>query len=102
MESATSNIEQYYEEVKDKYDLDLEHFKIICNSPFVLLKRIMTLGIMKNMRFQYFGNFEVSASRVKYSKIQLIKNYENQLISKHRYEERIKVLNNYERREETI
>jgi len=96
LDNNLTNIEQYYNEVKDKYDIDFEHFKIICNTPFKFLKRIMASGVLKNIRFQYLGNFEVAKSRVEYSKKTLQENYDNNVISHTRYCERMKVLNNYE------
>lgn len=89
-------VEEYYEIVKDRYNIDFNHFKIICHSPFKFLREIISSGILKNVRFQYFGNFEVSSSRVKYCKKTLEENYKNGLISQRRYEERLKVYNNYE------
>ena len=97
MESSTSNIEQYYEQVKEQYpDITLEHFKIICTAPFKQVKRVMSSGVLRNIRLQFLGVFEVSQSRVKYSKKTLQANYDNGLISERRYTERIKVLNSYE------
>ena len=97
MESSTSTIEQYYETVREQYpNIDLEHFKLICTAPFKLVKKVMSSGILRNIRLQYLGVFEVSQSRVKYSKRTLTENYENGLISERRYTERLKVLNSYE------
>jgi hypothetical protein len=96
MDSNITNIEQYYQQVKDKYDMDFVDFKIICSSPFIFLKKIMSSGVLKNIRLQYLGTFEVSPSRVMYSKKTLQQNYDNNLISKERYEQRMKILNNYE------
>lgn len=96
MDTTQTNVEEYFEIVKDKYDIDLEHFKIICTSPFKFLKEIMSSGVLKNIRFQYLGNFEVSSGRVKYSKKSLQENFDKGLISERRYKERMKVLDNYE------
>lgn len=88
-------IEEYYETVKGEYNIPFEHFKIICNSPFKFLRNIISSGILKNIRFQYLGCFEVSPSRVKYCKKTLEENFEKGLISERRYKERIKVYDNY-------
>lgn len=96
MDHSASNIEQYYETVKDQYNIDLEHFKIICTAPFKHVKQIMSSGTLRNIRLQFLGVFEVSQSRVKYSKKTLTDNYNNKLISEKRYTERLKVLNSYE------
>lgn len=96
MDSTNSNIEQYFEEVKGTYGISFEHFKRICLTPFIYVKHIMSLGVLKNIRLQYFGTFEVSPSRVMYSKKTLTENYEKGLISVERYNKRIKILNNYE------
>lgn len=97
MESSATNIEQYYDTVKEQYpDISLEHFKLICTAPFKQVKKVMSSGILRNIRLQFLGVFEVSQSRVKYSKKTLQANYDNGLISEKRYTERMKVLNSYE------
>lgn len=96
MDSSASNIEQYYETVKDQYNIDLEHFKIICTAPFKQVKRVMSSGILRDIRLQFLGVFEVSGSRVKYSKKTLTENFKNKLISEKRYLDRLNVLNSYE------
>ena len=97
MESSASNIEQYYEQVREQYpNIDLEHFKVICTAPFKQVKKVMSSGVLRNIRLQFLGVFEVSQSRVKYSKRSLQANYDNGLISEKRYTERMKVLNSYE------
>ena len=61
-------VEEFYEEIKNTYpDISLNEFRIICNSPFKFIKEIINRGVLKNVRLQYFGVFEVMPSRVKYS-----------------------------------
>ena len=97
MESSASNIEQYYEQVRKQYpNITLEHFKLICTAPFKQVKRVMSSGILRDIRLQFLGVFEVSQSRVKYSRKTLTENFENNLISEKRYLDRLKVLNSYE------
>lgn len=95
MDSNKVNIEEYWNEVHDIYDIDFEEFNLICRAPFKFVKKIMSLGSLKNIRFKYFGIFEVSKSRVKYSKKAIEKNYKEGKISKERYDKRISILNNY-------
>ena len=58
----TDLIEEFYEEVKHIYpDLSINEFRIICNSPFSFAKQIINRGTLRNIRFQYFGVFEVSS-----------------------------------------
>lgn len=96
MDSNLTNIQEYYDKVGHKYDIDFEHFKRICNTPFKFIKEVMSSGILKNIRLQYFGTFQVSKSRVFYSKKVLEKNFNEGKISKERYEKKLKVLNSYE------
>ena len=91
-----TNIEEYYNEVKDQYNIDLEHFKFICNTPFRFVKKVMSSGILSNIRIQYLGTFEVSPSRVNFTRKTIQENYDNNLISKTRYEYKMKILNSYE------
>jgi hypothetical protein len=97
MESSASNIEQYFETIKEQYpDITLEHFKAICTAPFKQVKKVMSYGVLRDIRLQFLGVFEVSQSRIKYSKKALTENFENNLISEKRYTDRLKVLDSYE------
>lgn len=94
--TTLSNIEEYYNTSEYKNLVPLEEFKLICISPFKLVRKIFSSGRLRDIRLQYFGVFEVSTSRIKYSKKQIEENYSNQLISEKRYTERMAVLNSYE------
>ena len=92
----TDLIEEFYEEVKHIYpDLSIDEFKIICNSPFSFAKQVINRGTLKNVRFQYFGVFEVMSSRVKYSLKTLEDNFKNNKISEDRYLKRKAILERY-------
>ena len=90
-------IEEFYEEQKLVYpDITIAEFNIICNSPFKFVKYIINKGILKNIRLQYFGVFEVIPSRVKYSLKTLEENFKKGTISEKRYTDRKEVLERYE------
>ena len=89
-------IEEFYNVEGKNYNVSLEECKLICNAPFKFVKEILGRGILKNIRLQYFGVFEVSSSRVKYSRKTLEENYNKGLISEKRYKERKEILENYE------
>ena len=92
----TDLIEEFYEEVKHIYpDLSINEFRIICNSPFNFVKQVINRGVLKNIRFQYFGVFEVMSSRVKYSLKTLEENFKNNKISEDRYLKRKAILERY-------
>ena len=89
-------IEKFYEQEKSFYpDLSLTEFKLICSSPFKFTKEVINRGTLKNIRLQYFGVFEVSPSRVKYSLKNLEENFKEKKISKERYNKRKEILENY-------
>jgi len=97
MDKNLDNIRGYFEEVKDDYpDVDFEHFKMICLNPFKYIKEVMSSGVLQNIRLQYFGTFEVSASRVKYSKKSLEESLSKGTVSEERYNKRMQILSNYE------
>lgn len=97
MDKNLVNITEYYEEVSSDYPgIGFEHFKIICSNPFKYVKERMASGLLKNIRLQYFGTFEVSPSRVKFSKKALTKNYERGVITEEKYFTRMNTLENYE------
>ena len=89
-------IEEFYNVEGKNYNVSLEECKLICNAPFKFVKEILGRGILKNIRLQYFGVFEVSSSRVKYSRKTLEENYSKGLISEKRYKERKEILDGYE------
>ena len=90
-------IEEFYEENKHTYpDLSISEFRLICNSPFSFVKQVINRGVLKNIRFQYFGVFEVMPSRVKYSLKTLEENFKNNKISEDRYLKRKVILERYE------
>ena len=91
-------IEEIYEENKHTYpDLSISEFRLICNSPFSFVKQVINRGILKNIRFQYFGVFEVMPSRVKYSLKTLENNYKTGKITEERYNKRKEILEAYEK-----
>jgi nucleoid DNA-binding protein len=92
MGKLLSSVEEYWNMVEDQYDITFEEFKRVCISPFRFIKNSMASGILKNIRIKYFGVFRVSERRVKFSKINLEKNYENKVISEKHYNKRKKVL----------
>ena len=91
-------IEEFYEENKHKYsDIPLSEFTSICNSPFKFIREVINRGLLKNIRLQYFGVFEVMPSRVKYSLQSLENNYTKGVVSEKRYKERKEILSSYEK-----
>lgn len=91
-------IEEFYEENKHKYsDIPFSEFTSICNSPFKFIREVINRGLLKNIRLQYFGVFEVMPSRVKYSLQSLENNYTKGVVSEKRYKERKEILSNYEK-----
>ena len=90
-------IEEFYEENKHTYpDIPLSEFNNICNSPFKLVREVMNRGLLKNIRLQYFGVFEIMPSRVKYSLQNLESNYTKGVVSEKRYKERKEILSSYD------
>ena len=91
-------VEEFYEEIKNTYpDISLNEFRIICNSPFKFTKEVINRGVLKNIRLQYFGVFEVMPSRVKYSLKTLENNYKTGKITEERYNKRKEILKAYEK-----
>ena len=93
----TDLIEEFYEETKHLYpNLSVNEYRIICNSPFSFVKQVINRGTLRNIRFQYFGVFEVMPSRVKYSLKTLEENFKTKKITEDRYNKRKEILENYE------
>ena len=92
MERFLHNVKEYWEEVKDQYDIDYTEFKEVCRSPFRFIKESMSSGLLKNIRIKYLGLFKVSSRRVKYSLKSLQENFDRDAISQKHYEKRKKIL----------
>ena len=92
-------IEEFYQEEGHKHSITLEECKLICSSPFKLVKEVFTRGLLKNIRLQYFAVFEIVPGRVKYSLKNLEESYAKGNISEERYNKRKLILSNYENRE---
>ena len=92
----TDLIEEFYEETKHLYpNLSVNEYRIICNSPFSFVKQVINRGTLRNIRFQYFGVFEVMPSRVKYSLKTLEENFKTKKITEDRYNKRKETLERY-------
>jgi len=89
-------IEEFYREEGHKFGISLEECKLICTAPFKLIKEVMSRGLLRDIRLQYFGVFEVSGSRVKYNLKSLEESYKNGTISEERYNRRKEILTSYE------
>lgn len=91
-------IGEFYEETKHLYpNLSVNEYRIICNSPFSFVKQVINRGTLRNIRFQYFGVFEVMPSRVKYSLKTLEENFKTKKITEDRYNKRKEILEAYEK-----
>ena len=89
-------IREFYEETKHLYpNLSINEYRIICNSPFSFVKQVINRGTLRNIRFQYFGVFEVMPSRVKYSLKTLEENFKTKKITEERYNKRKEILERY-------
>ena len=90
-------IEEFYKQQEHLHDsISINELRLICSSPFKFTKEVINRGTLKNIRLQYFGVFEVSPSRVKYSLKTLEKNYEEGKITIERYNKRKEILESYE------
>lgn len=92
-------IEEFYSSTDLKEHFTLEQMKQICSSPFSMLKRVMNSYELKEVRFEYFGVFTVSPSKVKYYKQNLINKYEKGGMSEEVFYKKIKVIEAYEDRQ---
>ena len=94
-----SSIDEFYTKHEDIYrDIPLSEFKLICNSPFMLIKEVMNRGLLKDIRIKYLGVFQVVPSRIVHSLKKLESNFKEKKISKERYEKRKSILSSYESR----
>ena len=57
-------IEEFYEKVKDEFpSITIEDTKDICFTPWRFLKQQMESGDLPEVRFKYFGTFQVYKGR---------------------------------------
>lgn len=88
-------IEEFYNVEGKNYDISLEECNLICGSPFKFIKEILNRGLLKSIRLQYFGVFEISQNKIKYSKKNLEEGYNKGTILESRYLKRKEVLDRY-------
>lgn len=89
-------IEEFYNQEKDNYpDITLEQFKDICFGPWRFLKDEMESGKLPEVRFKYFGTFQVYQGRAKNMLQNLKKRFEFKKIGSEQYFKLKNILENY-------
>lgn len=88
-------VEKFWELKGVEYGIPIEEFKLVCYSPFKYIKRVISEGLMIDLRIIYFGEFKVSGARLKHNKNSLEKGYVEGSISEEIYKKRMAILNNY-------
>lgn len=58
-------IEEFYDSIKDEFDLTFDQVVDICFGPFIFTKKIIEKGDFESVRLKYFGNFTVYSKRIK-------------------------------------
>lgn len=59
-------LKEFFEELEEEYpDLTIEQVKEICHTPWRFLKKEMESGELPEVRFKYFGTFQVYTGRAK-------------------------------------
>lgn len=58
-------IREYYETVKDKYNIDFKIFEEICKAPFAFIKHLMKQKELYIISIKYMGKFRVFQSKLK-------------------------------------
>ncbi len=96
MESFSSIVNSYWEKVKGNYDIEEKEFSNVCMNVFTFIRESISTGKGKNIRIKYLGVFEVSKSRVKYSKLALAENLEKGVITQEHFNKRMEVLNKHD------
>lgn len=65
IEESDDLISEYYEQVKDKYNISLDHFKIVCKVPFLFFQKMMAHPDLPIIKIKYFGRFLIFPSTAK-------------------------------------
>ena len=79
-------LKEFFKKMQDKYpDITIEQAKDICHGPWRFLKREMESGELSEVRFKYFGTFQVYKGRAKNLLLKLDKQYEDKIISEKEY-----------------
>ena len=89
-------IEEYYNTIKDKYpDLTPEDCKEICSAPWKFLKQEIESGELPEIRFKYFGSFQVYKGRAENMLYNLKVKFDNQKITEDYYMKYKVMIENY-------
>lgn len=96
-------IKEFFKKMQDKYpNISIEQAKDICYGPWRFLKSEMESGELSEVRFKYFGTFQVYKGRAKNLLIKLEKQFEENKISEKEYLRIKPMLENFLSNEEKI
>ncbi len=89
-------VEEYYDEIKDKYPgLTFEQLKEIVFAPWRFLKKEMESGELNEVRFKYFGTFQVYQGRAENMLINLKQRFKFHKIEPKQYYKLKEMLENF-------
>ena len=79
-------IQEYYNTIKETYpDLTPEDCKEICSAPWKFLKQEIESGELPEIRFKYFGTFQVYKGRAENMLFNLKERFKLHKIDRHQY-----------------
>jgi hypothetical protein len=89
-------IEQYYEQVKDKYpDVDFKEFNVICRTPFNFMKTLIRGTRLPIIMVKHLGKFIPSVARVKKKLVAEKAYFDRGYTDEETYEKRRNFLQNF-------
>lgn len=65
IEETDDLISEYFAKEAHKYELPLEHIKLICKVPFYYFKKAMAIAELPIIHIKYFGKFLIFPSKAK-------------------------------------
>ena len=79
-------LKEFFKKMQDKYpEITIEQAKDICHGPWRFLKREMESGELSEVRFKYFGTFQVYKGRAKNLLSKLDSQFQNKIIPEKEY-----------------
>jgi hypothetical protein len=85
--------EEFYEREKENYPgMEFKEMRDLIKTPWIFLKREMENGLLRAVRFKYFGLFIVYQGRAKYMRRKTIENFEKGYISKEKHDKCVAML----------
>lgn len=58
-------VDEFYQTIKDKYNISLEELRLVCKAPFIQLKNIISGQDIHDIRFKHLGVWKIHKQSIR-------------------------------------